>query len=99
MAVQALDIVYEIFEDWEIPREHWTGLLLKIVNIRLNLEDLYEYGGDEQYQQFADRIEYFEDELSEVIVVGDPGYMTLTVEKRYLIRELHSLLLEIEDSL
>ena len=99
LSLQALDIVYEVFEDWEIPREHWAGLLLKIVNIRLNLEDLYEYSGYEQYQQYAERLEYFEDELSEVIVVGDPGYMTLTVEKRYLIRELHSLLLEIEESL
>jgi len=99
LSLEALDIVYEVFEDWEIPREHWAGLLLKIVNIRLNLEDLYEYGGDEQYQRYAERLEYFENELSEVIVVGDPGYMTLTVEKRYLIRELHSLLLEIEESL
>ena len=98
-SLQALDIVYAIFEDWEIPREHWTELLLKIVEIKSNLEDLHEYSQEEQYQRYADRLEYFEDELSNVIVVGDPGYMTLTVEKRYLIRELHSLLLEIEESL
>ena len=99
LSLEALDTVYEIFEDWEIPREHWAGLLLKIVNIRSNLEDLHEYTDDLQYQQYAERLEYYEDELSEVIVVGDPGHMTLTVEKRYLIRELHSLLLEIEESL
>ena len=99
LSLEALDIVYEIFEDWEISREHWAGLLLKIVNIRSNLEDLYEYSGEVQYQRHAERLEYFEDELSEVIVVGDPGYMTLTLEKRYLIRELHTLLLEIEESL
>ena len=37
LSLEALDIVYEIFEDWEISREHWAGLLLKIVNIRSNL--------------------------------------------------------------
>lgn len=99
LSLEALDIVYEIFEDWEISREHWAGLLLKIVNIRSNLEDLYKYSQDEQYHQYAERLEYFEDELSKVIVVGDPGYMTLTLEKRYLIRELHTLLLDIEESL
>ena len=99
VSLQALDIVYEIFEDWEIPREHWTELLLKIVEVKSDLEDLHEYSGDEQYRVYAERLEYFEDELSDVIVVGDPGYMTLTVEKRHLIRELHSLLLEIEESL
>ena len=99
LSLEALDIVYEIFEDWEIPREHWAGLLLKIVNIRSNLEDLYEYRGEMQYQQYAEKLKYFEDELSEAIVIGDPGYTTLTVEKRYLIRELHSLLLEIEEYL
>lgn len=99
LSLEALDIVYEIFEDWEIPREHWASLLLKIVNIRSNLEDLYKYSGEKQYQQYAERLEYFEDELSQVIIVGDPGYFTLTVEKRYLIRELHTLLLEIEESL
>ena len=99
LSLQALDIVYAIFEDWEIPREHWTELLLKIVEIKSNLEDLYEYSGDERYRDYAEELEYFETELSEVIVVGDPGYMTLTVEKRHLIRELHTLLLEIEESL
>jgi DNA-binding transcriptional ArsR family regulator len=99
LSLQALDIVYEVFEDWEIPREHWTDLLLKIVEMKSNLEDLYELSADEQYRVYAERLSYFEDELSNVIIVGDPGYMTLTVEKRFLIRELHSLLLEIEESL
>ncbi|MFH1178914.1 MAG: winged helix-turn-helix domain-containing protein [Candidatus Bathyarchaeota archaeon] len=99
MSLQALDIVYEIFEDWEIPREHWTELLLQIVEIKSNLNDLYEYSGEEQYRGYAERLEHYESELSNVIVTGDPGYMSLTVEKRYLIRELHSLLLEIEESL
>jgi len=99
LSLQALDIVYEIFEDWEIPREHWTELLLKIVEIKTNLDDLYRYSQDEQYREYSERLSYFEEELSNVITVGDPGYMTLTVEKRYLIRERHSLLLEIEESL
>ncbi|TFH12056.1 ArsR family transcriptional regulator [Candidatus Bathyarchaeota archaeon] len=99
LSLQALDIVYEIFEDWEIPRDHWTELLLKVVKIKSNLDDLYSYSGDKTYVGFAERLEYYESELSSVIVVGDPGYMTLTVEKRYLIRELHTLLLEIEEAL
>jgi hypothetical protein len=99
LSLQALDIVYEVFEDWDIPREHWTSLLLKIVKIRSNLEDLHMFSGIDEYLQFADRLGYYESELSSVLVVGDPGYMSLTVEKRYLIRELHTLLLEIEEAL
>lgn len=97
--LQALDIVYEVFEDWEIPREHWTGLLLNIVKIRSNLEELYTLTGDKRYNTYAEQLETYEDELSRVIIVGDPGYMSLTVEKRYLIRELHTILLEIDETL
>jgi DNA-binding transcriptional ArsR family regulator len=99
LSLQSLDIIYEIFEDWEIPRDHWTDLLLKIVKIRQNLQHLYEYSEEQQYLQYAEKIEYYEDELSNVIVVGDPGYMSLTLEKRHLIRELHTLLMEIEADL
>ena len=97
--LEALDIVYEIFEDWEIPREHWTGLLLDIVQIRSNLEELSTLTGDEDYNKYAAQLETYEEELSSVVVVGDPGYMSLTVEKRYLIRELHTILLEIDEML
>lgn len=98
-SLQALDIVYEIFDDWEIPRDHWTDLLLKIVEIKSGLNQLYDYTHDKSYLSYSQRLEYYEDELSKVVIAGDSNYMTLTVEKRYLIRELHSLLLEIVDSL
>jgi len=97
--LEALDTIYEVFEDWEIPREHWTGLLLKIVKIRSNLEELYTLTGLESYNVYANELETYEDELSSVVIVGDPGYMSLTVEKRYLIRELHAILLEIDEML
>ena len=98
-SLQALDIVYSIFEDWEIPRDHWAELLLKIVEIKSNLNELYDQSEQENFLKFAERLEHYEIELSNVIIVGDPGYMTLTVEKRYFIRELHTLLLEIEEAL
>lgn len=98
-SLQALNIVYEIFDDWAIPRSHWTDLLLNIVEIKSNLYQLYGDTQDLTYQKYAERLEYYEDELSNVIISGDSNYMTLTIEKRYLIRELHSLLLEIVDAL
>jgi len=97
--LEALDTVYEIFEDWEIPREHWTGLLLNIVKIKSNLEELYTLTGEELFNTYAEQLETYESQLSNVIIVGDPGYMSLTVEKRYLIRELHTILLEIDEAL
>ncbi|MCW4011479.1 MAG: winged helix-turn-helix domain-containing protein [Candidatus Bathyarchaeota archaeon] len=97
--LEAIDTVYEIFEDWEIPREHWTGLLLNIVKIKSNLEELHTLTGEESLSTYAEQLETYESELSNVIIVGDPGYMSLTVEKRYLIRELHTILLEIDEAL
>lgn len=96
---QSLDVVYEIFEDWEIPREQWTNLLLNIINIRSNLENLYYYSEDIQFKKYIEQLDYYEIELSNVIVIGDPDYMKLTIEKRHLIRELHSLFLQIGESL
>ena len=60
---------------------------------------LFDQSDEEYFLLFAERLEHYEIELSNVIIVGDPSYMTLTVEKRYLIRELHTLLLEIEEAL
>ncbi len=97
--LEALDTVYEVFEDWEIPREHWTGLLLKIVKIRDDLDELQRLTGDPRLGELASELEEYEKELSSVVVVGDPDYVDLTVEKRYLIRGLHTLLLEIDEVL
>jgi len=69
------------------------------VKIKSNLEELYTMTGDESYNTYSTQLETYEDELSSVVIVGDPGYMSLTVEKRYLIRELHSILLEIDETL
>lgn len=97
--LEALDIVYEIFQDWEIPREHWTKLLLKIVQIRSNLEKIYDLTGEESINEYANQLKNYETLLSDVIIIGDPGYLSLTIEKRYLIRELHSILLAIDEEL
>ncbi|MBD3172024.1 helix-turn-helix domain-containing protein [Candidatus Bathyarchaeota archaeon] len=99
LTLEVLDIVYEIFQDWEIPREHWTELLLKIIQIRSNLEKKYDLTGEESINEYADHLRTYESLLSDVIIVGDPGYLSLTIEKRYLIRELHSILLEIDEKL
>jgi hypothetical protein len=99
MLNQSLDMIYEIFEDWEIPRDHWTNLLLNIVNIRSNLENIHALNSETQLKIYSEELDYYESELSNVITVGDPEYFTLTIEKRHLIRELHSLILEIRDYL
>jgi hypothetical protein len=96
---RSFNIIYKIFDGWEIPRNEWTSLLLNIVNLESNLEILYEYSEDVRLKNYLEELEFFEKELSEIIIEGDPDYFKLTIEKRYLIRELHSLFLKIEDSI
>ena len=71
-------------------------MLISIVRIKSNLEDLYDYNNLDIYKQFSIRLGFYEEALSKVIIVEDPYYMKLTIEKRHLIRELHTLLIDID---
>jgi hypothetical protein len=91
-----LTTIYQIFEHYEISRESWMDLFLKTIKIRGNLEKINESMDDEKLNSIISQLEEYESEMFHVLRNNDEKYLELTVEKRYIVRELQTLLMRIE---
>ena len=97
---EGLSMVYAIYNDQRIARGIWTDLLLKLVDIRYNLmeiEMLTKQEGASSYEAEATHLKALIDEFTLVLKNEDADYVRLTWEKRYLVREAHSLLLDMDE--
>lgn len=92
----ALNTIYQIFEHYETPREKWMELFMKTVMIRRSLEETSEYKAVGELDSIISKLEEYESEMFQVLKHRDEKYLELTVEKRYIVRELQTLLLEID---
>jgi hypothetical protein len=91
-----LTTIYQIFEHYEISRESWMDLFLKTIKIIGNLEKINESMDDEKLNSIISQLEEYESEMFHVLRNNDEKYLELTVEKRYIVRELQTLLMRIE---
>lgn len=91
---ETLDVIYVIFDEQEIDRNSLTELVINLVGLQDRLTKLSQLGySDLTY--FIEEISYFNSEFTEILKNSDDQFIVLTVEKRQLVRDLHSLLLEL----
>ncbi|MBN2336709.1 helix-turn-helix transcriptional regulator [Candidatus Bathyarchaeota archaeon] len=95
----ALGLVYGVFEEWEVDRATWTELLISLVKLDENLGELAETGEYAGLSIYGETLPTYIDEFKGVLMNSDDRYPSLTIEKRHLIRELHTMLLEIKDQI
>jgi DNA-binding transcriptional ArsR family regulator len=98
----SLSTIYFIYELVGVDRGSWTDLLLNTVEIRANLDEMDEMTGFSQaseYGETATLLGCYVEEFTRVLKSDDREYFDLTVEKRYLIRELQSKLLSLQESM
>jgi DNA-binding transcriptional ArsR family regulator len=96
----SLSTIYSIYELMGIDRGSWTDLLLNTVQIRANLDELDETTGlseASEYGETAALLGCYVEEFTRVLKSDDRAYFDLTIEKRYMIRELHSKLLTLQE--
>jgi hypothetical protein len=85
-----------------VDRGSWTDLLLDTLQIRANLEELDETAGLSEASECGETaalLGCYVEEFTRVLKSDDREYFDLTIEKRYLIRELHSKLLTLQESM
>lgn len=83
-----------------IDRGSWTELLLSTVQISTNLHELDEMAwldDDSEYQERAASLNSYVQEFARVLKSDDWDYFDLTIEKRYMIRELQTDLLSLRE--
>ena len=90
-----LNIIYEIFNEQSVDRDSFTELVVNIVELQDRLSKLSEVGSPE-FKEYADAVGGYGEEFMEMLKNSDDKFLVITVEKRQLIRDLHSLLLELE---
>jgi len=98
----SLSIIYSIFERMGVDRGSWTDLLLSTVQIRTNLCELDDVAGMDERSAHGENtvsLDCYVEEFTRVLKSDDREYFELTIEKRYLIRELHSELLALRSRL
>ncbi len=96
----SLSTIYSVFERMGVDRGSWTDLLLSTVQIRANLCELDDLAWmDERSAHGEDAIslDCYVEEFTRVLKSDDREYFELTIEKRYLIRELHADLLVLRE--
>lgn len=98
----SLSTIYSIYELMGIDRGSWTDLLLNTVQIRANLDELDETNGLSEASECGETaavLGCYAEEFTRVLKSDDRAYFDLSIEKRYLIRELHSKLLSLQESI
>lgn len=97
MVEDSLDIVYSIFEGIDIDRGRLTELLMMTLQIKAKLVELgaMTSGCGYAYEDDLESMARLVTEFAEVLKEDDSSYLGQTLEKRYLIRELHRILLNL----
>ena len=93
-----LTIIYEIFEKQSVDRDSFTELVMETVELHDRLSKLSEVGSPE-FNEYAEAVAVYGEEFTEILKNSDDKFLVITVEKRQLIRDLHSLLVELESIL
>ena len=90
-----LEIIYRIFNEQSVDRDSLTELVINLVDLQDRLSKLSEVGSTE-YKAYAEAMSGYSEVFTEMLKNNDDKFFVITVEKRQLIRDLHSLLLELE---
>ncbi len=91
----SLSIIYTIFNEQSVDRDSFTELVVNIVKLQDSLSKLSEVGS-QVFLEYADAVAVYSEEFTEILKNSDDKFLVITVEKRQLIRDLHSLLVELE---
>jgi len=101
LADDSLSVIYSVYEQIDVDRSEWTGLLVNMVRIKANLEELASIGGGDPagYDSTLASMEVLIGEFTSVLENDDKSFFILTLEKRYLIRDLQMELLGLKAEL
>ena len=101
LADESLSVIYSVYEQIDVDRGEWTGLLLNMVRIKANLEELASIGGGDPagHDSTLASMEVLIGEFTSVLENDDKSFFILTLEKRYLIRDLQMELLGLKAEL
>lgn len=94
---RSLTIVYDVFDQQGVSRATWTDMVFALTRLKDTLERLDESVINCTHEVTLMR--FYVDEFTEVMLSGDDEYPELAIEHRPLIREYHSLLVELEPRL
>jgi hypothetical protein len=90
-----LEIIYRIFNEQSVDRDSLTELVINLVDLQDRLSKLSEVGSPE-FKAYSEAMAGYSEVFTEMLKNNDDKFFVITVEKRQLIRDLHSLLLELE---
>ncbi len=90
-----LEIIYRIFNEQSVDRDSLTELVINLIDLQDRLSKLSEVGSPE-FKAYAEAMSEYSEVFKEMLKNNDDKFLVITVEKRQLIRDLHSLLLELE---
>ena len=94
---RSLLVVYDVFDQQGVSRATWTDMVFTLTRLCDSLERLDESVIDCTHEVALMR--FYTDEFTEVMLSGDDEYPGLAIEHRPLIREYHSLLVDLEPRL
>ena len=94
---RSLLTVYEVFDQQGVSRATWTDMVFTLTRLMDSLERLDESVIDCTHEVALMR--FYAEEFTEVMLSGDDEYPGLAIEHRPLIREYHSLLVDLEPRL
>lgn len=94
---RSLIAVYEVFDQQGVSRSTWTDMVFTLTRLKDSLERLDESVID--CTHVVTLMRFYIDEFTDVMLSGDDEYPGLAIEHRPLIREYHSLLVDLEPRL
>jgi hypothetical protein len=94
---RSLTTVYDVFDQQGVSRATWTDMVFTLTRLKDSLERLD--GSVINCTHEVTLMRFYVDEFTEVMLSGDDEYPGLAIELRPLIREYHSLLVELEPRL
>lgn len=94
---RSLDTIYDIFDQRYIDRSTWTDMTITIIKLQDRLEKLESASG-ESIPEVTDLLPYIE-AFTDVMSTPETGFPEATIEYRPLIREYHSILIQLKPRL
>ena len=96
---KSLNAVYTIFDGYAADRDTWTQLVMDLLELRNHIDELSTRNLGENFIDEGTQIGLITNEFTEVMKKNDDEFLILTVEKRYLVRDLQSALLSIQQKI
>ena len=85
---KSLSTVYTIFDMYAADRDTWTQLVMDLIDLRNHILELSMRNLGENFTEEGTKIGLITNEFTEVMKKNDDEFLTLTIEKRYLVRDL-----------